>query len=119
MSERSFQTNSVEANLPQLLKERRGPGVIAPQRTARSNAARLSTEKQVEHFIGRWQDQLTGDFSFEKAAEWQSAKSKTGGQQAEVLRQVARFNQQKSKCSSAVFGFDTLVVADEDKQDGA
>ena len=79
----------------------------------------LATEQQVEHFIGRWQDQFAGDFSFEKAAEWQSAKIKTAGQQAEILREVARFNEQKSKAARVIFGFDALVITDDDEKDGA
>src|SRR5437667_11772165 len=70
-----------------------------------------TTKKEIEHLIAGWQNQVAGDLPFEKTTKWQSAKAKTGCQQAKVLRQVPRFNQQEAKSSSAVFGFDTAVVA--------
>jgi len=81
--------------------------------TTQLNAPQPSTEKKIEHFVAGWQSQMPGDLSFEKTAERQSAKGKTGCQQAKILRQVPRFNQQEPKSSSAVFGFHTVVIADQ------
>jgi hypothetical protein len=74
---------------------------------------RLSTEKEIEYFVAGWQSQVASDLSFEKTTKRQSTEAKTGCQQAKVLRQVPRFDQEEPKPSSAVFGFHTAVVADE------
>jgi len=54
-----------------------------------------TTKKEIEHLIAGWQNQVAGDLQFEKPPSGKAAKAKTGCQQAKVLRQVPRFNQQE------------------------
>ena len=80
-----------------------------------SNVSRPPAKKDIEYCVIYWQREEARNVLFEKAAEWQYAKSQAAGQKAKILRQVACFKEQKSKSSRAIFGFHPPVVADQHK----